>query len=207
MHRDGSLWERARGSGRIETKVRSEPASMQWPSRRLRIASTALSARRWLDGITIRAEDQERRRTASGGRRGGGRVDHRPPSGWTQSAAGGAGPGAIAADIGTAKQSRNVEAAEQAGFQIASPMALAVTQRRLLSLKIGSPIGLGIGGAVKELVSAVPATEVDSIEVNRLAMGKTITLTVRGTPFTLEANAAADANGLADALERAKAGG
>jgi hypothetical protein len=32
-------------------------------------------------------------------------------------------------------------------------MALAVTQRRLLVLRIGSPIGLGIGGSVKELVS------------------------------------------------------
>jgi hypothetical protein len=110
----------------------------------------------------------------------------------------------VAAQIGMAKQARNVEASEQAGFQITSPMALAVTQRRLLSLKVGSPIGLGIGGKVKELVSAVPVSEVDAIEVKRLAVGKTVTVTVRGTPFALEANAAADAKGVVEAFERAK---
>jgi hypothetical protein len=126
------------------------------------------------------------------------------PRGWTQAMAGGGTP--VAREMGAAKQARNVAAADNAGFQLASPMALAVTQRRLLSIKIGSPIGLGIGGDVKELVSAVPVTDVDSVEVKRLAAGKVVTVTVRGTPFALEANAAADANGLAQALDRAKAG-
>ena len=58
---------------------------------------------------------------------------------------------------------------------------------------------------VKELVSAVPISEVDSIEVKRLAAGKTITVTVRGVPFVLEAGAGADAKGVAEALEPAKA--
>ncbi|MEA2419225.1 MAG: hypothetical protein QOE60_1431, partial [Thermoleophilaceae bacterium] len=93
------------------------------------------------------------------------------PRGWTQAKAGHGGPGAVAAQIGAAKQARNFQAAEQAGFEITSPMALAVTQRRLLSLKIGSPIGLGIGGKVKELVSAVPVSEVDAVDVSRLAVG------------------------------------
>jgi hypothetical protein len=107
--------------------------------------------------------------------------------------------------MGARKQASQVEAAEQAGFELASPMALAVTQRRLLSLKIGSPIGLGIGGEVKELVSAVPVADVDSIEIKRLALGKRLALSVRGVSFMLEANAAADANGLVEALDRAKA--
>ena len=130
------------------------------------------------------------------------------PRGWTQataSAGGGAAAGLIGGALGGKKAQRNVEAAEQAGFQLASPMALVVTQRRLLSLGVASPIGLGIGLKVKELVSAVPVSEVESIEVKRLAAGKTVTVTVRGVPFTLEVGAGANATGVAEALDRAKA--
>lgn len=130
------------------------------------------------------------------------------PRGWTQSnasAGGGALAGAVGAALGNKKQQQNVDAAETAGFELASPMALAVTPRRLLSLKISSPIGLGIGGDVKELVSAVPLSAVDSVEVKRLAVGKTITATVNGTPFVLEVGAGANAKGVAEAFERARA--
>jgi hypothetical protein len=128
------------------------------------------------------------------------------PRGWTQASAGAAGPGAVAAGLGSAKQSRNVAAGEQAEFQLASPMALAVTQKRLLVLGIGSPIGLGIGGDVKELVSSAPLADVDSIEMKRLLLGKVVTVTVRGVPIKLEVNAAAGVQPLVDAFERAKAG-
>ena len=129
------------------------------------------------------------------------------PRGWTQatgSAGGGALAGAIGGAIGGKKQQQNIAAADEADFELASPMALAVTQRRLLSLKIGAPIGLGLGGAVKELVSAVPVSDVDSVEVKRLAVGKTITVTVKGTPFVLEVGAGANANGVAEAFQQAK---
>jgi hypothetical protein len=128
------------------------------------------------------------------------------PRGWTQSMAGHAGPGNIAAGLGARKKQRHEAAADDAGFALASPMALAVTGSRLLSIEIGSPIGLGIGGKVKQLVGEAPLADVDSIEVKRLAVGKTVTVTVRGTPFTLETNAAGDAKGLVAAFERAKAG-
>ena len=130
------------------------------------------------------------------------------PRGWTQataSAGGGAAAGLIGGAIGNKKQRRNADAAEQAGFELASPMALAVTQRRLLSLKVGSLIGLGMGGKIEGLVSAAPVSEVDSIEVKRLAAGKTVTVTVRGVPFVLEVGAGANAKGVAEALESAKA--
>lgn len=130
------------------------------------------------------------------------------PRGWTQataSAGGGAAAGLIGGAIGGKKQQRNIEAAELVDFELASPMALAVTQRRLLSLKIGKLIGLGMGGKVEGLVSAVPVSEVDSIEVKRLAAGKTVTVTVRGVPFVLEVGAGANAKGVAEALDRAKA--
>jgi hypothetical protein len=39
----------------------------------------------------------------------------------------------------------------------------------------------------------------------RLAVGKMVTVTVRGVPFKLEVGAGANAKGVAEALERAKA--
>ena len=130
------------------------------------------------------------------------------PRGWTQSnasAGGGAAAGVIGGTIGGKKQQQNMAAAEDSGFEITSPMALAVTDKRLICFKISNPVGLGIGGDVKELVSAAPLSEVDSIEVKRLAVGKTVTVTVRGTPFVLEVGAGANAKGIAEEFERAKA--
>jgi hypothetical protein len=130
------------------------------------------------------------------------------PRGWTQSSAspgGGAAAGLVGGAIGGKKQQQNMAAAEESGFEITSPMALAVTDRRLICFEISNPMGLGIGGDVKDLVSAAPLREVDSIEVKRLAVGKTVTVTVRGTPFVLEVGAGANAKGVADEFERAKA--
>jgi hypothetical protein len=45
----------------------------------------------------------------------------------------------------------------------------------------------------------------DSIEVKRLAVGKTVTVTVRGTPFVLAVGAGANAKGVAEGFERVKA--
>src|SRR3954454_8562386 len=132
------------------------------------------------------------------------------PRGWTQSNAspgGGAIAGAIGGAIGGKKQQQNVATAQEAGFELASPMALAVTRQRVLSLAIGAPIGLGMGGKVKDLVSAVPISEVDSIEAKRLAVGKTVTVTVRGVPFVLEVGAGANVSGGVEAVEQAKAAG
>ncbi|MEX2197082.1 MAG: hypothetical protein WD844_17555 [Thermoleophilaceae bacterium] len=130
------------------------------------------------------------------------------PRGWTQagaSAGGGALAGVIGGAIGGKKQQNNVDAAEESGFGLASPMALVVTSRRLLSLKVTAPVGLGIGMKVQELVSAVPIGEVDSIEVKRLGVGKAVTVTIRGVPFVLEVGAGANVKGVADAFESAKA--
>jgi len=120
------------------------------------------------------------------------------PRGWTQAAAG-------SIHLGAAQQGRAYAAGEGAGFQLASPMALAVTPRRLLSLRIGSPIGLGIGGKVKELVGAVPLEAVDAIRVRRLALGQVVTVTIGGHELKLEANAAAGVKALVAAFEQARA--
>jgi hypothetical protein len=118
------------------------------------------------------------------------------PRGYTQAMAG-------SMHLGASQQGRATDAAAAAGLVLRAPMALAVTQRRLLTLNIGTPLGLGLGGKVKELLSAVPLDAVDAVEVKRLALGYTILVTVRGTAFKLEANAASGAKGFAEKFERA----
>jgi hypothetical protein len=106
--------------------------------------------------------------------------------------------------IGGRKVVQQRRAAEGAGLKLTSPMALAMTDQRLLVLKISPVIGMGKGGDVKELVSDVPVADVDSIEIKRLLVGKVVTVTVRGTPVKLEVGATGDAKGMADGFVRAK---
>jgi hypothetical protein len=133
---------------------------------------------------------------------------HARPRGWTQgtaSSGGGAVAGIVGGALGGKKQQKAYSGAEEAGFQIVSPMALAVTDRRLLCFKVSALVGMGMGGEVKELVSEAPLADVDSIEAKRLGMGKAVTVTVRGTPFVLECGAGANVNGLIEGFERSKA--
>lgn len=121
------------------------------------------------------------------------------PRGYTQSVAGGLG-------IGDKQQGRAADAADQAGMRLEAPMALALTSKRLLALAINNPVGMGVSGKVKDVLSAVPIGEVDSIEVKRLLVGSRITLTVRGVSMKLEAGRGARAKPLAEAFDRLKAG-
>jgi hypothetical protein len=121
------------------------------------------------------------------------------PRGWTQSHAG-------SLQLGASQQGKSRHAAADSGFPLASPMSLVLTNRRLLSVSIGSPIGMGKGGEVKEIVGSAALDEVDSIESKRLLAGKIVKLRVRGgDEIKLEANAAADVKGLIEAFEGSRA--
>ena len=123
------------------------------------------------------------------------------PRGATQASMGG-----LAGNIiGGRKAAQQRQAAKDAGLQLTSPMALAMTDKRLLVLRVSPPIALGKGGDVKDLVSQAPLADVDSIDVKRLLAGKIVTVTVRGTPFKLEVGAGMDTKGMADGLAHAKA--
>jgi hypothetical protein len=121
------------------------------------------------------------------------------PRGWTQANAGVRG-------IGQSQMAQATGGAAAGGFELASPMALALTNRRLLSIKIGSPIGLGIGGAVKELAGEAPLEEVQSIEAKRMGLAQVVEVIVRGSMFKLEANAKADCKALAEKFQQARSG-
>jgi hypothetical protein len=120
------------------------------------------------------------------------------PRGYTQSVAGVRG-------VGNRQRQAATDAADQAGMRLEAPMALALTPKRLLALAISNPVGMGVSGKVKDVLSSVPIEEVDSIEVKRLLAGSRITLTVRGTSMKLEAGAGARAKPLAEEFARLKA--
>jgi hypothetical protein len=120
------------------------------------------------------------------------------PRGWTQQMAGSRG-------LGTRQVANATAGAEAAEFQLASPMALAITERRLLSLEMGAQAGMGIGGGVKGLAGQAPLGAVDDIKVKRLLMGKVVTVTVRGHEFKLEVGAGANVKGLTEAFEQRRA--
>jgi hypothetical protein len=107
--------------------------------------------------------------------------------------------------IGGRKVGQQRRAAEAAGLELASPMALTLTDQRLLVLRVSAPLALGKGGDVKDLVSDAPLTDVDSIDEKRLLVGKVVTVTVRGTAFKLEVGAAENVKGLADQFAQVKA--
>lgn len=122
------------------------------------------------------------------------------PRGWTMQAG-----GPVTLGIAGRKMGESTAAGASAGLTLASPMALLVTTQRVMVLKIGSPIGMGIGGAVKELVSSLPISAIDEIKVSRLALGKVITVIAGGQEVKLEVNAAADVGGIEDSFTKMKA--
>ncbi len=122
------------------------------------------------------------------------------PRGTSTSKVGGLGPQAI----GSAWARKSKGGAERAGLELTNPMALALSQRRLLVFAIETS-GMGKPKAVKELHSSAPLDEVESISVKRLLVGKTMKIAMQGGEVKLEIGAGQDAKGLAEQFERAKA--
>lgn len=114
------------------------------------------------------------------------------PHGWSQAMAG-------SMIIGARQQHRANESADAAGFALASPMALAITNRRLLSLSMGAQAGMGIGGGVRELVGEAPLSDVEDVKVKRKLMGGQVEVTLRGETFSIDYGAGANAKGISEA--------
>jgi len=84
--------------------------------------------------------------------------------------------------------------------QLSSKMGIGITTRRLLIFKAGGAVTL----SAKELLTAVPIADVDSIEVSKGVVTKPIVLTIRGEPFQVEAPRAANTDKLVSAFQQAK---
>ena len=116
-------------------------------------------------------------------------------------AAGIAGVAGVAAtEVLGKKPGKEHASAADVGLDISAPMALVITDQRLLTLRTGTPIGLGLGGGIKSLMSAVPVTDIESIETSRAGMAKRVALTVRGITINLECNTGAGTDEFADAF-------
>jgi hypothetical protein len=122
------------------------------------------------------------------------------PRGTSTSKVGGLAPQAI----GSAWAGKSREDAEAAGLALTNPMALALSDRRLIVFGLETS-AMGKPKGVKELHSSLPLGDVDSIAVKRLLMGKTVAISARGAEAKLEVGAGQDAKGLAEQFDRIKA--
>jgi hypothetical protein len=105
--------------------------------------------------------------------------------------------GGVAGMVGGKRAGGARREAAAAGIELAGTMALALTPTRLLMLETGN------AGKVKRLLGAFSLSEVDAMEVKRLGLGGSVTLTVRDAPVRLEARVGASRE-FADQLEQAK---
>jgi hypothetical protein len=113
------------------------------------------------------------------------------------------GGGVAVALIGDSQVRKVAENAKAAGLVVHSPMALVITQGRLLTVKIKIS-AMGAVTEVKSVMSAVPLRDISSFEVKRFGLGGILTITpVGGGPIKLECRVGL-ARELATAFESAK---
>lgn len=89
--------------------------------------------------------------------------------------------------------------AEGVGIKLASFMGFVLTQTRLLMVETGN------GGKVKGLLNDFDLTDIGTMEVKRLGLGGSVTLTIHGAPLKLESRVGAS-RAFAEELARVKAG-
>ena len=97
--------------------------------------------------------------------------------------------GGVGSMIGAKMVHGQVKNASAAGLRVESQMALVLTQRRLLTVKVGYTLGGTING-VKQVLSAIALDDVAAIEAKRFGLGGVLTITPRGgQPIKLECQA------------------
>jgi hypothetical protein len=112
--------------------------------------------------------------------------------------------GGVGGLVGARQMGKNRSAAEAAGIVISSNMAVVVTNARLMTLEIKIS-AMGAVTEVKELLSAVPLDEIETVEGKRFGLGGVLILKTRGgDPIKLECKAGA-AKSVADAYAGAAA--
>jgi hypothetical protein len=110
--------------------------------------------------------------------------------------------GAIgAAAIGAMRDRKGAKEGNGGGeIELSNKMGMAITSQRLLIFKAGGAMTL----SAKEMLSAVPMHEVDSIEIGKGMLTKPVTITVNGSSFQVEAPKAANTKEFVAAYETAR---
>jgi hypothetical protein len=122
------------------------------------------------------------------------------PRGATTAAAGGGG---APTRIGLSWARKQQQAAGAAGIDLGNPGAVVVTPTNLLTLAVKVSL-MGQIKEVTEILSTVPLTDVDSVEVKRMGMAGVMEIAVGDSSFKLEGKVN-DMREFAEAFDRAKA--
>src|SRR3954454_3503415 len=113
-----------------------------------------------------------------------------------------AGAGVIVGEIGARWAGKHRKDAEAAGIELGNPGAVAVTANNLVTMKVK----VSAMGAIKEVtdvLSVVPLSDVDSLEVKRMGLTGVMEITAGGGSFKLEGKPG-DMKELVEVFERAK---
>jgi hypothetical protein len=122
------------------------------------------------------------------------------PRGATTAAAGG---GLIASEIGARWAGKQHKGADAANIAVANHGAVAITATSLVTMKV-KVSAMGAIKEVTEVLSVVPLSDVDSLEVKRFGLTGVMEISAGGSSFKLEGKPG-DMKELADVFERAKA--
>jgi hypothetical protein len=112
--------------------------------------------------------------------------------------------GGAAGLIGGSKAGKQSEGAGSGGLVVERNSGLVLTPTRLVTLRLGISF-TGSVKEVKELIGALPLSEVTSLEASRMGAAGVVKVAANGSEFKLEAKAG-PAKEFAAAYEKAKAG-
>jgi hypothetical protein len=111
--------------------------------------------------------------------------------------------GLVGGAIGGGWAARQRKGAEAAGIQLGNPGAVAVTPVNLVTMTVGVSMGGQIKD-IKEILSVVPLTNVESVQVKRMGLAGVMEISAGGHSFKLEGKVG-DMREFAAAFDRAKA--
>ena len=114
-----------------------------------------------------------------------------------------AGAGVIVSEIGARWSGKHRKGAAAAGIELGNPGAVAVTPSSLVTMKV-KVSAMGAIKDVTEVLSIVPLTEVDSLEVKRAGLTGVMQITVGESSFKLEGKAG-DMKDFAEVFQQTKA--
>jgi hypothetical protein len=113
------------------------------------------------------------------------------------------GGGVIVSEIGARWAGKQRKGAEAAGIELGNPGAVAVTAANLVTMKV-KVSAMGAIKDITEVLSVVPLSEIDSLEVKRMGLAGVMEISAGGGTFKLEGKAG-DMKEFAEAFDRAKA--
>ena len=112
--------------------------------------------------------------------------------------------GGVGSMIGYKVAGNQAKNAQAVGLVVKPNAAVALTDRRLMTLDVAISMGGAVTG-VNDVLSAIPVSEVESVEAKRFGLAGVLTLLVRGgRPVKLECRVGR-AREFVDAFNRAEA--